>query len=111
MKIIKELAIIGASYLQLPLVKKAKEMGIETHCFAWREGAVCTDRSRYLIYQVSTEKERDMLKEKINLGGGKFELKVECAKSKVDKRLSVNGSWLLSQSFDSAWSGERSLSA
>lgn len=31
----KKLAIIGASYLQLPLVKKAKEMGIETHCFAW----------------------------------------------------------------------------
>ena len=37
----KKLAIIGASYLQLPLVKKAKEMGIETHCFAWKEGAVC----------------------------------------------------------------------
>ena len=37
------LAIIGASYLQLPLVKKAKEMGIETICFAWEEGAVCKD--------------------------------------------------------------------
>ncbi|MGI0107077.1 ATP-grasp domain-containing protein [Salinimicrobium sp. WS361] len=36
-----KLAIIGASYLQLPLVKKAKDMGIETHCFAWEEGAVC----------------------------------------------------------------------
>lgn len=39
----KKLAIIGASYLQLPLVKKAKEMGIETICFAWEEGAVCKD--------------------------------------------------------------------
>ena len=38
-----KLAIIGASYLQLPLVKKAKEMGIETVCFAWEEGAVCKD--------------------------------------------------------------------
>ena len=37
----KKLAIIGASYLQLPLVKKAKEMGLETICFAWEEGAVC----------------------------------------------------------------------
>ena len=37
------IAIIGASYLQLPLVKKAKEMGLETHCFAWDEGAVCKD--------------------------------------------------------------------
>lgn len=39
----KKLAIIGASYLQLPLVKKAKEMGIETICFAWEEGAVCKE--------------------------------------------------------------------
>lgn len=33
------LGIIGASYLQLPLVLKAKEMGMETICFAWKEGA------------------------------------------------------------------------
>ena len=39
----KKIAIIGASYLQLPLVKKAKEMGVETHCFAWEEGAVCRE--------------------------------------------------------------------
>ena len=38
-----QLAIIGASYLQLPLVMKAKEMGIKTHCFAWEQGAVCRD--------------------------------------------------------------------
>lgn len=29
------LGIIGASYLQLPLIKKAKEMGYTTHVFAW----------------------------------------------------------------------------
>lgn len=29
------LAIIGASYLQLPLIEKAKEMGYTTHVFAW----------------------------------------------------------------------------
>ena len=39
----KELAIIGASYLQRPLVEKAKEMGLYTICFAWAEGAVCKD--------------------------------------------------------------------
>lgn len=38
-----KLAIIGASYLQLPLVKKAKELGIYTICFAWTEGAVCKE--------------------------------------------------------------------
>mgnify|MGYP003347788352 CR=1 FL=1 len=39
----KTLAIIGASYLQLPLVEKAKEMGLYTLCFAWEEGAVCKE--------------------------------------------------------------------
>lgn len=33
--VMKDLAIIGASYLQLPLIKKAKEMGYITHVFAW----------------------------------------------------------------------------
>jgi len=40
---LKKLAIIGASYLQLPLVKKAKDMGIYTICFSWEEGAVCKE--------------------------------------------------------------------
>ena len=31
----KKLAIIGASYLQEPLIQKAKRMGLETHVFAW----------------------------------------------------------------------------
>lgn len=35
----KKLAIIGASYLQLPLIRKAKQMGLETHVFAWE----CSD--------------------------------------------------------------------
>lgn len=39
----KKIAIIGASYLQEPLVRKAKEMGLYTICFAWREGATCAE--------------------------------------------------------------------
>jgi biotin carboxylase len=39
----KKLAIIGASYLQLPLIKKAQKMGLYTFCFAWEEGEVCKD--------------------------------------------------------------------
>lgn len=38
-----KLAIIGASYLQLPLARRAKEMGIYTICFAWADGAVCKE--------------------------------------------------------------------
>lgn len=39
----KKIAIIGASSGQLPIVKKANELGLETHCFAWEKGAVCKD--------------------------------------------------------------------
>lgn len=39
----KKLAIIGASYLQRPLVEKCEEMGVYSICFAWEEGAVCKD--------------------------------------------------------------------
>lgn len=38
-----KIAIIGASYGQLPLCLKAKEMGLKTICFAWEEGAICRD--------------------------------------------------------------------
>lgn len=40
---VKTLAVVGASYLQLPLVRKAREMGLRTLCFAWADGAVCRD--------------------------------------------------------------------
>ena len=54
----KKLAIIGASYLQIPLVVKAKEMGIETHCFAWEEGAVCKEISDFFYPLSILEKEK-----------------------------------------------------
>lgn len=54
----KTLAIIGASYLQLPLVNKAMEMGFRTICFAWEDGAVCRDvcDCYYPIFIVEKEK-------------------------------------------------------
>ena len=42
----KKLAIISANEEQVPLVNKAKEMGIETHCFAWDK-----DESYYVCKQ------------------------------------------------------------
>ena len=58
----KNIAIIGASYLQLPLVRRAKQMGLETHCFAWAEGAVCKEESD-CFYPISiTEKEQILTK-------------------------------------------------
>ena len=52
-----KIAIIGASYLQRPVVERAKEMGLRTICFAWAEGAVCKELCD-TFYPVSiTEKE------------------------------------------------------
>jgi hypothetical protein len=47
-----KIAVIGGSYLQEPIVKKAKEMGIETHCFAWEQGATCKFIADY-FYPIS----------------------------------------------------------
>lgn len=56
----KKLAVIGASYLQLPLVRKAQEMGIEVHCFAWADGAVCKDVANY-FYPIDVKKKEQIL--------------------------------------------------
>ena len=56
----KKIAVIGASYLQLPLVKKAKEMNLEVHCFAWAEGAVCKDLADY-FYPISIVDKEEIL--------------------------------------------------
>jgi biotin carboxylase len=36
----KKILIIGASYLQVPLIKKVRELGFESHVVAWEDGAV-----------------------------------------------------------------------
>ena len=53
-----KLAIIGASYLQAPLILRAKEMGLETHVFAWAAGDV-GEKMADRFYPVSiVEKEK-----------------------------------------------------
>lgn len=53
----KKLAIIGASYLQVPLIEKAKALGCETHVFAWAAGDVGEGLADY-FYPISiVEKE------------------------------------------------------
>lgn len=54
------LAIIGASYLQRPLVEKAKAMGLRTICFAWAEGAVCRDLVD-VFYPISIVEKEEIL--------------------------------------------------
>lgn len=53
----QKIAIIGASYLQEPLIQKAKARGIETHVFAWAADDV-GEKSADYFYPISiTEKE------------------------------------------------------
>lgn len=39
-RFLKKIIIIGANNFQLPLILKAKETGLETHVFAWEDGAI-----------------------------------------------------------------------
>lgn len=53
----KKIVIIGANSFQNPLILKAKEMGFETHVFAWQDGSV-GERTADYFYPISiVEKE------------------------------------------------------
>ena len=54
----KKIAIIGASYLQNPLILKAKEMGLETHVFAWGVGDIGESTAIIFIRSVLWRKRR-----------------------------------------------------
>lgn len=57
-----KLAIIGASYLQEPLIQKAKSRGIETHVFAWAANDI-GEKSADYFYPISIiEKEKILQK-------------------------------------------------
>lgn len=63
----KKLAILGASYLQRPLVEKAKEIGLETHVFAWEEGNVVDDIADY-YYPISVLEKEEIFNECMSIG-------------------------------------------
>lgn len=54
------LAIIGASYLQLPLIKKAKELGYTTHVFAWAANDV-GEKEADFFYPISIVEKDEIL--------------------------------------------------
>lgn len=56
----KKLAIIGASYLQEPLIQKAKNMGLETHVFAWPANDI-GEKSADYFYPISITKKETIL--------------------------------------------------
>lgn len=58
----KKLAILGASYLQIPLIIKANDMGLETHVFAWEDGADGKDLASFFYPLSVLDKELILFK-------------------------------------------------
>ena len=58
----KKIVIIGANDFQKPLILKAKEMGYETHVFAWREGAIGAEDADF-FYEISIVEMDEILEE------------------------------------------------
>ncbi len=56
----KRLAVIGANDFQNQLILKAKELGYETHVFAWREGA-SGEKTADCFYPVSITQKEEIL--------------------------------------------------
>ena len=63
----KNIAIIGASYLQLPLILKAKQMGYTTHVFAWAADDV-GEREADFFYPISIVEKEEILQKCKEIG-------------------------------------------
>lgn len=61
------LAIIGASYLQLPLIEKAKAMGYTTHVFAWAANDVGESAADH-FYPISITERDEILEQCRKIG-------------------------------------------
>lgn len=62
----KKVVIIGANEFQNPLILKAKELGYETHVFAWEEGAVGKENTDY-FYPISIVEKEQILQKCIEI--------------------------------------------
>lgn len=57
----KKIVIIGANEFQNPLILKAKELGFETHVFAWKSGDI-GEKTADFFYPVSIVEKEEILK-------------------------------------------------
>lgn len=97
----KKLAIIGASYLQDPLIWKAKSMGLETHVFAWAANDV-GEKSADYFYPISIIEKEQILRKCTEIGiDGICSIASDLASQTVDfvaDRLNLSGN-----SLECAW--------
>ncbi len=71
----KKVAIIGANEQQNPLILKAKEMGLETHTFAWQTGSDIGEKTSDFFYPISA--------------GNKDDILSKCAELEIDAVISI----------------------
>ena len=57
----KKIVIIGANNFQMLLIKKANQLGYETHVFAWADGAIGAEFADY-FYPISIVEKDEILK-------------------------------------------------
>ena len=57
----EKIVIIGANEFQNPLILKAKELGYETHVFAWKDGSIGEKTADY-FYPISIIEKEEILK-------------------------------------------------
>ena len=57
----KKIVIIGANDFQNPLILKAKELGYETHVFAWKDGSI-GEKTADFFYPISIVEKEEILK-------------------------------------------------
>lgn len=62
-----KIAILGASKPHFPLVKKAKDMGLEVHCFALGSDYYCAEYADF-FYEISITDKEQILKKCIEIG-------------------------------------------
>lgn len=89
-----KIAIIGASSGQLPICLKAKQMGLEVHCFAWPRDAVCKEYVDF-FHPISVIEKEAIVEEcqKLRVDGvvsNASELTAEIV-SYVSEKLGLNG--------------------
>ena len=58
----RKIVIIGANDFQNPLILKAKELGYETHVFAWKDGSIGEKTADY-FYPISIVEKDKILEE------------------------------------------------
>lgn len=88
-----KLALIGAGKMAWNVAKRAKEIGVETHCFAWEQGALAKEYADY-FYPISIMEKDKILEEcmKLHVDGvlGPSTLSLPTA-AYISEKLGLNG--------------------